>query len=307
MLEVYPHLNKIHVPFLAATGPLWYLYVRALLTGKRWSAVDIWHLLPVVSSLVLLLPFFIQSAQFKREYVEINITGLVALLAYASTRIAEMAAIVYLIVVIWALQPERAVSGPIPAARSNPIVLTLTSVAVVAAITRLYGSVVGNHTVSVGIPIVIMLASFIGLFCVSYRHPRLLIANTQVSREKGLSTESAELLEHYSECIRSNRWHLDPNLKIQLLARRLGVPPHDLSELINRQSGNNFNHFINAIRIEHAKQQLFEHPDTPVLDIALASGFNSVSAFYAQFTRFESMPPATYRRRLKASAETVLN
>jgi len=30
-----------------------------------------------------------------------------------------------------------------------------------------------------------------------------------------------------------NGWHLDTDLKIQQLARRSGLPAHDLSELIN--------------------------------------------------------------------------
>lgn len=303
MLDVYPHLNKIHVPFLAATGPLWYIYIRALLTGGGWTRLDRLHLLPVLFCTVLLLPFLFQSEAFKRNYVEIDISGFVTLSVYIATRVAELATMLYLAMAVRMLRSEQAGSGATSPVRSNSIMLVLTLLGVVAAIARLFGSIAGNHSLSVLLPIIIVFPIFIGLYCLSQRHPWLMAVSVRAARPKYVTDEGASCLEKYRECIRSNRWHLDPDLKIMQLARRLGVPPHDLSELINRESGANFNHFINALRIEHAKQQLIEHADTPVLDIALASGFNSTSAFYAQFTRFVSMPPAAYRRCAKTYVE----
>jgi len=295
MLEVFPHLNKIHVPFLAATGLLWYFYVRALLTRRGMTSADRLHFLPVLVSIVLLLPFFSQSETFKRNYVEVDIQGFVWLSAYVATRIAELATIAYLALTIWRLQPER--SGPGLQVKSNSIVLTFTTLAFIAAIARLYGSVAGNHVISVFFPIVVILSSFIGFYCLSHRHSWLVAVGEKVPRRKDLTSNGGDRLQYYRELVCTNHWYLDPNLKIQQLARRLGVPVHDLSELINKEGGGNFNHFVNALRIEHAKEQLCKCADKPVLEIALASGFNSVSAFYAQFARFESTSPASYRRQ----------
>jgi len=296
MLEVYPHLNKLYVPFLAATGPLWYFYVRALLTGQGRTRADRRHLLPVIVSTVLLLPFLIQSEEFKRAYIEVEISGFVHVSVYLASRIAELTAIAYLVLTIRLLKQERVVAKPVSPARSNAIVLTLTTLALVAAISRLFGSMAGNHTISVFLPIGLILVSFIGFYCLSHRHLWLLAVGVPAPRVECLTPEGSDRLKNYRDRVQANGWHLDPNLKIQQLARRLSVPSHDLSELINRESGGNFNHFVNALRIEHAKVQLRKYADKPVLDIALASGFNSASAFYAQFSRFESMPPATYRR-----------
>jgi len=302
MLEAYPHLNKLYVPFLAATGPLWYFYIRALLTGQRRTKADRVHLLPALGSALLLLPFVIQSEEFKREYTEVNISGVVYLSAYVATRIAELATIAYLALAIWLVQMERAGTAHALPARRKSMLLALTSFIMVAAIARLYGAVAGNHAVSVLLPIAIIIVLTIGFYCLSHRQLWLLAVGKQASLVQNpgvasVTTEGSDRLDKYRDRVRSNGWHLDPNLKIQQLARRLSVPAHDLSELINRESGKNFNHFVNALRIEHAKEQLCKYADKPVLDIALASGFNSASAFYAQFSRFESVPPATYRRR----------
>jgi len=71
MLDVYPHLNKLHVPFLALTGPLWYVCVRALLSGEGWTRADRPHLLPAMVCVVLSLPFFLQSRQ-RRELQQVR-------------------------------------------------------------------------------------------------------------------------------------------------------------------------------------------------------------------------------------------
>jgi len=303
MLDVYPHLNKLHVPFLALTGPLWYLYVRILLTGDRWTKVDRWHLLPAISSILLSLPFFLQSAEFKRVYVEIEVSGIVTLSIYIATRVAELATIVYLAMAIRQLQAVRGREGLKLQLRGSLILLCLTTVALIAALGRLLGSVAGNHIVSVLVPCAMILLAFIIIYCLSHRHPWLMALGIREPRATRVTDEDKDRLERYRDSLRVNRWYLDPNLKIQQLARRLGVPPHELSELINKGSGGNFNNFVNALRIEYAKEMLLDREDRAMLDIALASGFNNTSAFYAQFKRFESVPPAAYRRRARVNTK----
>ncbi|MFK8082786.1 MAG: helix-turn-helix domain-containing protein [Granulosicoccus sp.] len=259
--------------------------------------------MPALSASILLLPFIFQSATFKQDYVEVEISGFVSLSVYVATRIAELATIVYLAMTVRELRLSQTREANTPEARSrHSIVLGLTSIATVAAIARLVGSVSDNHTVSVLIPITIILFGFVGLYCLSHRHPWLMNLGVRASRFRPVTEEGKNRLERYREQLRATRWHLDPDIKIQQLARRLEIPVHDLSELINRESGANFNSFINALRIEHAKQLLMSSKDQTMLDIALASGFNSTSAFYAQFKRFESVPPAKYRDLVLATS-----
>ncbi len=102
-------------------------------------------------------------------------------------------------------------------------------------------------------------------------------------------------LKKYRDKIRTNEWTLNSNLKIQHLARKLGVPVRELSSLINRVSGSNFNDFINEIRIEQAKH-LFMSSDMKIVDVLNTVGFNSQSVFYKHFIRIEGITPARYCR-----------
>lgn len=302
MLDIYPHLNKLHVPFLAVTGPLWYLYVRVLIKRGGWTAADRRHLIPASLSVLLLLPFLVQSTQYKQAYVEIDVSDFAALSIYVATRIAEIATIVYLAFAMRELSLAKARKESTPHAHHYSILFFLSAVALIAALARMWGSIAGNHTVSVLLPSAIILAAFIGFYCLSQRHPWLMTLGIRVARVRPMTDEGKHSLNAYRECLRLNRWHLNPDLKIHQLARKLGVPVHELSELINRESGGNFNSFINGLRVEHAKKLLQNNADQTMLEIAHASGFNSESAFYTQFKRFESVPPATYRRRTHEQA-----
>lgn len=288
MLDVYPHLNKLHVPFLAATGPLWYLYVRMLVTGESWKAEDKWHFLPVTLSVILMTPFLFQPDTFKREYVEVEVTGFVTLSIYLATRTAEISTVIYPAIALQKICYSENW-------RSRLILIGLSIAAVIAAGFRLIGSISGDHTVSVFIPIIVMIPAFIAFYCLSQRYPYLLGQKIPTSRSKFISHEGVARLDSFRERIQRNNWHLNANLKIQDLARRLGVPAHDLSEIINKESDGNFNTFINALRIEHAKKRL-RSGDQSIINIAHDSGFNSQSVFYEQFKRFESLSPAQYRK-----------
>lgn len=303
MLGVYPHLNKLHVPFLAATGPLWYLYVRLLVTHKGWTSKDKKHLVPVILCTVLATPFFLKTVTFKQLYIEVNVSDFVTLTIYLATRIAEIATIIYPLFAIVLIRESRKQKKSCQ--QSHSILIGLTIVAVVAAVARLIGSVVGNHTVSVFVPVTIILVAFITFCWLGHRYPHLMGFDLRTPRVKVEPTADNRILESYREQIRENLWHLNPDLKIQQLARRFGIPAHDLSEFINRESGGNFKNFLNALRIEHSKELLLDGKNKTMAEIAHASGFNSVSVYYEQFKRLESMPPAKFRSHSSDSSDSL--
>lgn len=100
--------------------------------------------------------------------------------------------------------------------------------------------------------------------------------------------------------MRSDRPYLDPDLTIETVARRIGVPRHHLTEVINERHEKNFYLFVNQYRIEEAQQALKDPSQAgrTVLDIAYASGFNSKSPFNSAFKKLTGMTPSQYRREL---------
>src|SRR5882724_8038282 len=56
---VYPHLSRLHHPFTFLAGPLLFLYIRQLTSGKsKLERKDILHFIPFVFCLIYLLPYF---------------------------------------------------------------------------------------------------------------------------------------------------------------------------------------------------------------------------------------------------------
>lgn len=96
--------------------------------------------------------------------------------------------------------------------------------------------------------------------------------------------------------------HLDPELKVADLARRLDCPEHRISRAITQGLGErNFNRLINRYRIAHACRLLDEPTESrSVLDISLASGFASLGPFNRAFKEATGLTPTAYRRRLSS-------
>jgi AraC-like DNA-binding protein len=113
-----------------------------------------------------------------------------------------------------------------------------------------------------------------------------------------LSEENAEKhLEQLSQFMTAEKPFLDSDISLYGLAKKLSIPPHHLSQIINEKLGQNFFEFINGYRVEEAKVRLYD-PQNAHLTIAaigLDSGFNSISAFNAAFKKHAGMSPSQFR------------
>ncbi|ABG33331.1 helix-turn-helix domain-containing protein [Roseobacter denitrificans] len=87
--------------------------------------------------------------------------------------------------------------------------------------------------------------------------------------------------------------HLDPNLNLTRLARRLHLPEKRLSAAVNRATGSNVSRYINAWRIRHACRLI--EAGSSVTDAMLGSGFNTKSNFNREFRRVTGVAPSAWR------------
>lgn len=113
------------------------------------------------------------------------------------------------------------------------------------------------------------------------------------------SPECGKILERLLKFVEEEKPYLDPSLTIEGLARRLGVSPKHLSQTIHSRLNQSFYDFINAQRIEAAKDCLQSEASRThtVLAVAYEVGFNSKSVFNAAFKRHTGMTPKDFRRR----------
>ncbi|WP_062262137.1 helix-turn-helix domain-containing protein [Endozoicomonas arenosclerae] len=109
--------------------------------------------------------------------------------------------------------------------------------------------------------------------------------------------------------LESDRPYLNDELTLPQLAEQLGEKPHDLSQVINSQSGNNFYELINGFRVKEAMELLGnpEHQRRKMLDIATEVGFKSQSTFYNQFKKHAGMTPKQYKDQKLSESMPLAN
>ena len=112
------------------------------------------------------------------------------------------------------------------------------------------------------------------------------------------SAECGRILERLLRFVESEKPYLDPSLTIEDLARKLSVPPKHLSQTIHSRMNQSFYDFINAQRVEAAKDRFQSDASRTrtVLNVAYEVGFNSKSVFNAAFKRHTGMTPKDFRR-----------
>ena len=103
-----------------------------------------------------------------------------------------------------------------------------------------------------------------------------------------------QLLSRLDQLIETTQLHLDPDLNLNRIARKLGVPARQVSAAINRQRAVSVSQFINNLRIEEACQ-LLKTTDLPVTRIMLQSGFVTKSNFNREFSRRLGQSPSVWR------------
>ncbi len=88
----------------------------------------------------------------------------------------------------------------------------------------------------------------------------------------------------------------NPTLTLNDVAERLGITSKQVSGLINRGFGQNFNDFVNTYRVEAVKARFAQgdQEQLTILSIALACGFNSKTTFNRVFKRLTARTPVQY-------------
>lgn len=113
------------------------------------------------------------------------------------------------------------------------------------------------------------------------------------ARSSASIAEDAEIVARLDDFLAREPAHLDPNLTLARLARRLHLPEKRLSAAVNRATGSNVSRHVNAWRIRHACVLI--EGGSQVTDAMLESGFNTKSNFNREFRRVTGSAPSAWR------------
>ena len=110
-----------------------------------------------------------------------------------------------------------------------------------------------------------------------------------------------ELFQQINNYMNTSEIFIDTELTIVNVAQKLGVHPRRVSMVINSSRNQNFNSYINQLRIEKAIVLLTNKLNNySVEGIGTEVGFNSKSAFYAAFKKVTGTTPIKYQEQSAA-------
>ena len=90
------------------------------------------------------------------------------------------------------------------------------------------------------------------------------------------------------------------SLSVSTVAASARVHPNYAMRIFRLRTGVTIKDYISQLRVTHA-QRILLTSDTKVVDVALASGFETSSVFYAAFGRWVGMAPDHYRQAMRGT------
>lgn len=89
--------------------------------------------------------------------------------------------------------------------------------------------------------------------------------------------------------------HYQDDISLGSMADDLGISPYTLSRVFSGSFHQNFNHYLNDVRLEHASVLLADS-ELPITEIYLACGFQSQATFNRVFRAKYKITPRHYRK-----------
>ena len=333
----YPHLSKISWLTPTLFGPLVYLFTVKLCSYHPvFKTRDLLHFIPFVTYLLILLPWYMQSADEKRAYLDnfelasVDDFGIM-------NQLNILLILAYLIATLYYLRNFRKTIEETFSEISHKRVEWMSTFAL-GVLAVLIISALGFYGHKWQVPVldaiyhynyflVILLVYWIAYKALlqpvifnrlpsteeaarEFSAPVVSVPETDPFDEpevrkyirSGLDeNQSEQLYKHLVDYVIKNKPYLNPEINIYELSGLLGMKKHHVSQVINEQAGMNFFDFINTFRVEEIKRNMSDPSmgNLTILGIALESGFNSKATFNSAFKKFTGLTPSELQKNLK--------
>jgi len=96
------------------------------------------------------------------------------------------------------------------------------------------------------------------------------------------------LFAQFEELVHSKKLFLEHDLRLEQVARMLGTNRTYLLTALNSCMHMTFKEYINRLRINYAEQLMTEDPTLSKNDVAMRSGYNTLSSFYRNYNTYRS-------------------
>jgi AraC-like DNA-binding protein len=308
-----PHLSAVHDPFTFLVGPLFFLYLRTLLTGDMsFPRKTLVHFVPFVICLLYLIPYYLQPVSVKVQ--ELNLEHQNPGLGdwyYVRSGLVIITSLVY---ILWSIVLIRRYIGGVKRVDQRRDAAVMTTIKfLVGAIVLIW--VVGvmrylfdpTSQTNLVVPLLGAMTVY-GLGYIYLKNPVLSALPKAAVPRYGQSTLSHDRSQRYlaklSQLMETEKPYKQGDLSLQVVAEKLDVTPAHLSQTINEHLGQSFSDYINSYRVEEVKKMLVDPSKKhySLLAIAEEAGFSSKSSFNSVFKRLVNKTPSEYRKSHERSA-----
>ncbi len=298
-----PHLLGVLGPAIYLVGPAFYFFVTfSLRPSFRWRTVHLVHLLPFVHSCWRSIRLFQVEEGRKLAYIEQLLGPHVPDFSGWDLFMATYVTLLllgYIIAAWW--------QGKLAASRNEYVHIgqwlsrfslgfgTLIISDLVLKITAFVMEIpafVMEYVLASMTAVAIHVAGYFALG----NFPRL----KPLSKKYKTSSLNPQQIHQYQkrllDLLETDQPWLEPSLKIADLAAQMGIPSHQLSQVLSEGLHTSFFDLIHQYRIAEIKRRLV-HPDYQrysILAIALDCGFNSKATFNRVFKQVTGMTPSAY-------------
>ncbi|MFY0686235.1 MAG: AraC family transcriptional regulator [Cyclobacteriaceae bacterium] len=152
--------------------------------------------------------------------------------------------------------------------------------------------------------IFVYLASYLGL-----KENILPVAKKASKYEKNVlsNVESEKIWTDLQKLMEEEQLFIKADLSLNKLSDQIDTSLNKLSQVINQQSHQTFNDYINSYRVNHAKEMIRNPSNLTLLAIAYASGFSSKSTFNRAFKKATGITPSEYLKKEVSSHRMTRN
>jgi len=313
-----PHFLGTGGTFIYLIGPLLYFYVRSLTKQKPWKWYDALHLLPFIYFNIKQIPVYLQPFNLRIEFLTNfyqahfdtlpNLTYLLYNLPYQLHQVTYLA---------FALRLLYKYQQKIKTQFSNTDKISLQWMQ-----TILYGYIIfifihvfaymilvyffqiftmAQHVMIfiLVLSVFIITIAYRGLQQSDFQPIKSGNENEKYKNSPLNQTQATKYTIQLIQMMEQEKLFTNPQLTLQMLAKKMEVNSNYISQVINEQLKLSFYDFVNGYRIEEAKKKLHS-PDVQkytIEAIAHQVGFNSKSTFNRAFKKHTELTPSQYRKK----------
>lgn len=313
-LTRYPHFiySTVSTRFLLA--PLFYLFCKTFISSAL-SKQDILHFLPFFIITILFSPYLLMSGADKILSITSNLeepSQKAFLISTALSWLFAFQLLAYPVFIYRQLKNYLKVhSTIIDENKMNQIkwLKFLNSLfSIYGILMLLYFILIAFQIGGIEKDFYISFVMCIAVYSISYinmTNPDLLKRGAFLDQIQHLKYSRTRLKKEYLESIvkkmeeimQSEELYLDSDFSLNLMAKKLDIPRHYISQALSLELNKTFHEYINQYRIRHACEMLDNlAEDSNIKTVMYASGFNNRASFNHNFKKFKGMTATAYLR-----------